>query len=162
MEFRAMNSIIFRKDNMAGSPYSTLAVFKNFGYVLAFMAGIDLHSYIILAIFMFVDLIVGVLRVTIVSGPRSLKSYKFIAGITSKLLVLCVPLLVVWAGRGADINLLFLAQGALGMLVLGEAYSVIGNINCIRLGKNVEEFDVISSIFDYLQKILEALLSATH
>lgn len=134
---------------------------KHFGYILAFLLGLDIHSYAILAVFMAIDLILGTARSGVVHGWRSVKSYKFIAGITSKLLVLCVPLLLVWAGKGAGLDLLFLAQGALAMLVLGEAYSILGNINSIRLGKDIAEFDVISSILYSVQKVLEKLLTAT-
>lgn len=138
---------------------ASTVLLKNFGYALAFLLGLDIHSFIILAVFMLADLILGTVRAGVVHGWRAVKSYKFIGGIVSKLLVLCVPLVVVWAGKGAGINLLFLAQGALAMLVLGEAYSILGNINSIRLGQDIAEFDVISSILSALQLALEKILT---
>lgn len=131
-------------------------------YILAFIAGIDLHTYIILAAFMLADLVLGVSRVGMIHGGNAIKSYKLISGICSKMLVLCIPLVVVWAGKGANIDLLFLAQGALGMLVLGEAYSILGNINSIRLGRDMAEFDVVSSILGSVQNLFEAILQTPH
>jgi phage-related holin len=139
---------------------TTTVTMKNLGYVAAFLAGLELRSFLILAVFMAVDLALGTIRSGVVHGWSSVKSYKFIAGITSKLLVLIVPLVVVWAGRGAGVDLLFLAKGALAMLVLGEAYSILGNINSIRLGQDIVEFDVISSILCTVQKVIERLLAA--
>lgn len=139
---------------------TTTVALKHFGYVLAFLLGLDIHSYGILAAFMLIDLVLGTIRAGVVHGVQSIKSYKFIAGITSKLLVLTVPLIVVWAGRGAGVDLLFLAQGALAMLVLGEAYSILGNINSIRLRRDIAEYDVISSILGTVQDVLERLLAS--
>lgn len=139
---------------------STTIAFKHLGYVVAFLMGLDIHSFVILAAFMAIDLVLGTMRAGVVHGWQEVKSYKFIAGITSKLLVLFVPVLLVWAGRGANVDLLFLGQGALAMLVLAETYSILGNINSIRLRRDIPEFDVISSILRTVQEIVGRLLSA--
>ena len=136
---------------------TTTVVIKNMAYIAAFFIGLDVTNYTILAVFMGLDLVFGTVRAGVVHGWREVKSYKFISGIVSKLVVLSVPLIVVWAGKGIGIDLLFLARGALGMLILGEAYSVLGNVNSIYQKKDLPEFDIIATILYAVQKFFEKL-----
>jgi hypothetical protein len=76
----------------------------------------------------------------------------------SKLTILALPLLIVWLGKGVGLNLLPLAQWAIGAFLLAEFYSIVSNIYSIRLGKDIEEFDAVSFVLKKLQKIIERLL----
>ena len=141
----------------------TTGVFlKNAAYFPAFLLGLSHESYMILSVFMLADLILGISRSVILHGPQSIKSYKLTAGIVSKILVLCVPLILVWAGRGAGMDFTFLGQWAVGALVLSQAYSMLGHINAIRLGEEVAEWDAVSVIMQKLRKALEAVLVDGH
>lgn len=142
--------------------WSFSMVMKEAAYIPAAFLGISPESYAILAVFMFADFFLGVLRTVLLHGPASFKSYKLISGLVSKLLVLCTPLLVVWAGEGADIPLLFIAQWSVGVLVLAQAYSILGHINAIRTGQDTTEWDGVAWVMGGLRSVLEALLTDGH
>lgn len=137
---------------------STTTTLKNLAYIPAILLGLSVDSYFILVVFMTVDIILGITRTAVVYGGRHIRSYRFSVGIISKLLMLIVPLLVVWTGKGVGINLFFLAQWSLGALILAEAYSILGNIHSIRLRKDIAEFDVVSWILQKIQVTLIRIL----
>lgn len=142
--------------------FTFAAVLKNLAYIPALLIGLDGQSYFILTIFMFADLVFGISRTLILHGGQSFKSYKLTAGIVSKLLVLSVPLIVVWAGRGAGFDLTLLGQWAIGVLVLSQAYSMLGHINAIRLGQEASEWDAVSWLLQRLRLGLEVLIKDGH
>ena len=137
---------------------STATLIKNLAYIPAILLGLSFDSYSILVVFMTIDIVLGITRTAIIYGGRHVKSYRLSVGVISKLLMLIVPLLVVWTGKGVGINLFFLAQWSLGALILAEAYSVLGNIHAIRIRKDVAEFDVFSWILQKIQMILIKIL----
>lgn len=137
---------------------STITILKNIAYIPAILLGLSFDSYFILVVFMTVDIILGITRTYIIYDGSHIKSYCFSIGIISKLLMLIVPLLVVWTGKGVGVNLFFLAQWSLGALILAEAYSILGNIHSIRIKKDVPEFDVVSWILQKIQVSLIRLL----
>lgn len=135
---------------------------KNALYLPSFLIGLSPESYLILAVFMGIDLFFGLVRTATLHGMNSIKSYKFTAGIISKLMVLTVPLIMVWAGRGAGFDFTFLGQWAIGALVLSQAYSILGHVNAIRLGEERTEWDAVSFILRKLRTGLEAMLIDAH
>lgn len=135
---------------------------KNLGYFPAFFLGLSPESYVILGIFMLADLVLGITRSVVLHGPSSIKSYKLTAGTISKLLVLSVPLIVVWAGRGANMDFTFLGQWAVGALVLSQTYSMLGHINAIRLGQDTAEWDAVSVVMAKIRAMLEVALVDGH
>ena len=137
-------------------------VVKEAAYIPAALLGIAPDTYAILAVFMFADFLLGIARTVLLHGPSSFKSYKLISGLVSKLLVLCTPLMVVWAGRGAGIPLLFVAQWSIGVMVLAQAYSIMGHINAIRTGKDTTEWDAMGWIQQSLRDILETVIIDGH
>lgn len=143
---------------------TTWAIVKNFLYIPAafFLAGLNSESYVILTFFMVLDFFLGIARAGYINGGASIKSYKMIAGFVTKILVTCVPLVVVWAGRGAMIDLRFLAQWSVGILILSQAYSVLGHINAIRVGKDIAEFDMVSALLANLRGIFENIIKGNH
>ena len=131
-------------------------IIKNIAYIPAILLGLSLDSYFILAVFMSVDIVLGITRTIVIYGGKHFRSYRLSVGVISKLMMLIVPLIVVWTGKGVGLDLLFLAQWSLGALILAEAYSILGNIHAIRIRRDVPEFDAISWI---LQKIQITLIS---
>lgn len=140
---------------------TTLA--KNLGYIPAFLIGLELSpdSMGILATFMVLDTILGVVRSTILHGGNSFRSRLLAHGIISKLLVLFVPVLLVYAGRGAGVSFLPIAMGTISILVLAEAYSILGHIQSIRTREDVKEFDAISMILANVRAGVEKLLASS-
>lgn len=136
----------------------SLTVAKNLGYIPAFLLGLSTESYAILGAFMAIDMLLGIARVYTINGGVHIKSYKAKAGVISKLTILALPLLIVYLGKGVGLNLLPLAQWAIGAFLLAEFYSIVSNIYSIRLGKDIEEFDAVSFILKKIQKVIERLL----
>lgn len=137
---------------------TTTSFLKNLGYIPAIFVGLSLESYAILAVLMVIDTLFGITRVAVIYGGRHIKSYKLIAGLLSKLTVLTIPLLMVWAGRGAGLDLLFVAQGTLGVLVLAEFYSILGSVYAIRVRRDVAEFDAVAAVIRTVQRLIENII----
>lgn len=137
-------------------------VMKNLLYIPIFFLGLSMKSFGILAMFMLLDVITGMVRAYVVHGGSSIKSYRLGAGILSKLCIILVPVLVVWGGEGANIDLLMVAQGALSVLILAELYSILGNIQSIRLRQDVMEFDAVNFLILKLRDYLEGVIKKDH
>ena len=137
---------------------------KNLGYIPAFVIGLELspESLGILAAFMFLDTILGVVRSTLIHGGNSFRSRLLAHGIISKLLVLFVPILLVYTGRGAGISFLPIATGTISILILAEAYSILGHIQSIRTREDVKEFDAISMMLANVRAGVEKLLASSN
>lgn len=135
---------------------------KNVAYAPAILLGLSSESYMILTVLMLVDLVVGVIRAVVIGGGRAFKSYKLASGLLSKFLVLCIPLLLVWAGRGAGMDFTMLGQWGIGVLVLSQVYSTLGHINAIRLKEDTTEWDAIGAIQKRLRNVIEALIVDGH
>lgn len=134
------------------------SIVKNLGYLGALFIGLSTESYAILGAFMVLDTILGITRVGLNHGWKEVKSYRMTAGIISKLTVLLVPLLTVWAGKGVGFDLHWLATWALNALILAQLYSIIGNIYSIRIGKDIDEFDAVSWVLRRVQVVIEKVL----
>ena len=135
---------------------------KNLGLLLAFIiggVGLSPESFGILTVFIAIDSITGIIRAGILHGWRSVTSSRFVSGIMTKLVVVIVPLVIAWAGRGAGIDLLLLAKGTLSALILAESYSILGNVHAIRTREDIEEFDAIAFILTNVRESVEKLFS---
>ena len=137
---------------------TTLAVVKNLAYIPAILVGLSMESYAILAVLMLIDTVFGVVRVGVVHGGKHIKSYKLIAGALSKLTVISIPLVLVWAGKGAGIDFAPIAQATLGVLVLAETYSIVGSMYAIRVKRDVPEWDAVSWILRSVQRVIEGII----
>ena len=139
-------------------PITTGTVIKHLGYIPAVIFGLSTHSYAILAFFIILDTITGVIRAGRLHGWREVTSFKFTSGLISKLLVIFIPLMIALCGKGIGLNLSYLAQSAIGMLILAQFYSVLGNIHAIKVGKDVREFDAVSWVIVHIQQVVEKIL----
>lgn len=136
---------------------------KNLAYTIpAVLIGLTPESYAILTVFMAVDLVFGVMRAVALGGWQAFKSYKLTAGILSKFMVLSIPLLLVWAGRGAGFDFTVLGQWGIGALIISQAYSILGHINAIRVGEDKTEWDAVSWVIRTLRSGLEKVLVDNH
>lgn len=131
-------------------------------YIPAFLLGLDFQSVYILAAFLVVDFFTGVMRAAIVNGGQAVRSSRMGAGALSKALVLTVPVLMVWGGKGAGIDLTWVGQGTISVLVLAELYSILGNIQSIRLRRDIMEFDAVNFIIVKLRDFLETKIKKEH
>ena len=140
---------------------SITTILKNFSYLCAAFVSLGHDSYTILAIFMIIDTITGILRSGTIHGYRSVTSHNLSMGIVKKGLVIIIPLLIAVAGQGVGINLVFLAKSTLSILILSELYSILSNIQSIRLKRDVQEFDAVNFLLSKLRDILEKTLKKT-
>lgn len=143
---------------MTHEPTTIPLAVKNVSYIAIFLMGLPLDAYAILVSFMCLDIALGVTRSVVLHGPRSITSRLLTMGVVEKAMVLIIPALIVWTGRGAGIDLLFIGKGALSILVLAEAYSILGNIQAIRTKKDIKEYDAVTFLLKKLRDILEKLL----
>ena len=140
---------------------STLAIMKNAMYIPAFMVGLSLENYYILAALMVVDVMLGIIKTFVVNGGQHFTSYRLVAGILSKLSLIVVPVVLAAAGHAIDMDLIPLAKGALGMFILAQTYSILGSVYTINSGKPVTEFDAVSAILLRLRLTVETLIKGT-
>lgn len=142
----------------------TLTAIKNWSYVAAFFAstaylGLNGESVLILTVLICVDIATGVARSSIVDGPRSIKSSRLAAGTLSKMLLIIVPMVLALAGKGVGIDMQAIAQASITVLILSQAYSIIGNIHSIQTGEEKAEFDAISFILVQIRNSLERYMT---
>lgn len=140
------------------------SILKHCTYFFAFLVGavgLSTEAFAIFGVLIVADTFTGVIRSVRIRGGQSFTSLQLTSGVVSKGLVISVPLIVAWAGRGAGLNLTLLAEGILSMLILAEAYSVLGNIHAIRMGKDIKEFDAIAWILGKVRDQMESYLKNT-
>ena len=139
-------------------PITAGTIIKHIGYIPAIVFGLSTHSYAILALFILVDTFTGVLRAGVLHGWREVTSFKFTTGLISKLLVIIIPIMIALCGKGVGLDLTFVAQSSIGMLILAQFYSILGNIHAIKIRKDVREFDAVSWVITHLQSVVEKIL----
>lgn len=137
------------------TPTTTYVTIKNLSYIPAMILGLSMHSYSSLAVLLIIDVITGAWRSSVLEGGQSVTSWKAVNGLVSKFLFLLIPLVVAFMGKGIGLELVSLAQSALGVLILATGYSIIGNIYTIRTGIRVKEFDAIRIILKQIEALLE-------
>ncbi|HEY1037165.1 MAG TPA: phage holin family protein [Candidatus Paceibacterota bacterium] len=135
--------------------YGIAAFIKNFSYIGALFISLNVQSYSILGLFMIVDTITGIIRSGTIHGWRSVTSHAATVGITAKCLVIAIPFFLALAGHGVGIELTIIASSALKILIVSELYSILSNIQSIRLRREVQEFDAVNYLLNKLRDFLE-------
>lgn len=114
----------------------------------------------ILAAFLFIDVVTGLLRVAL-TEPQKLSSRTGIIGILSKLLVILIPLVIALVGKGAGYDLTQLVDLSLKFLIVYEAWSILGNIVQIRTkDTSLNEYDAVSLLIKSVQDIFKRMLGS--
>lgn len=122
------------------------------------LAELSIQSVAILSVFLVLDVITGIISSVRVYGTGKLNSKTFSFGILFKFLILFIPIIVVWTGKGIGLDLLMFAVWAINMLIVSEALSIIGNISTIKTGEPVKEIDAVNIILGKFKKILMSFL----
>ncbi len=128
---------------------------KNFLYIPAAVVGISMENMGVLIILLLFDIITGIWRSAAVEGGKSITSWRALNGFFSKFLFISVPITVAYMGHGIGFEVAPLVRMAMGVLILGTGYSILGNIYTIRTGKKVKEFDALQVILYQIQKLLD-------
>lgn len=134
-----------------------IVIIKNSLYIPAFLAGLGcpIQACQYLIYLMLIDFATGVIRAGMNHGWQSVKSSIGIAGIISKVTILLIPVVLIFTGKGIGMDFTALIGGVLYILVLSESYSILGNIQSIRSGKDIPEFDAVALT---LKQVRNALL----
>lgn len=144
-------------------PLSTIAFVKNFSYILAFAAsvewlGLNPQAVTIFSVLMIIDVITGITRAAVVTGGRSVRSAVLKRGILAKLLVLTALFSVALAGKGVGFDMGTLVQSTVNVLILGELYSILGNVHSVRTGNQKVEFDAVAFLLAQVRGLVNKAL----
>ena len=118
--------------------------------------GLDVNKLFILSFLMFLDLTTGATKAYFSKEP--ITSSRLSAGILSKIMLLIIPLTIALMAKGVDMDLVWLVSFTVSILIVAEAYSVVGNIYTIKTGETVKEIDAVSAIVKALRRVLENFL----
>ena len=146
---------------MTHEPVSILTLIKNGAYIPAFVigAGVSINAVNALALLLVADTLLGVLKAGRIGGWRSVTSARLAGGVISKMLMLLIPFTLATAAHGIDVNIAWLIQSSITVLILSETYSVLGNIHAIQTGKEAPEFDAVQYILRKLRDLLDQMTS---
>jgi len=128
-------------------------------YILQY-TGIKQEAVAILAVLFLIDIITAVIRQFIVN-PHSLSSKTGTIGVLSKLLSLLIPITLALVGKGVGVDLKYLVDVSISVLIVYEGWSIISNIGQIRQ-KEVgnSEYDAISFLIKKIQDSLRNMLTS--
>lgn len=134
--------------------------FKNWllATIPVILAGFNTTSVAVLGIFILLDIVTGLLSSYRVNGKRDITSKSLSFGILFKMLLIMIPLLVVWTGKGVGIDLMVFGVWAMNILIVSESLSILGNIQEIKTGKEVPEVDAVNMLFSKIREVLMQLL----
>lgn len=118
--------------------------------------GLDVTKFFILSFLMVLDLVTGVTKAYV--RKEDVTSRRLSAGFLSKVMVLLIPLTVAVMAKGIDVDMVWFISFTISILIVAEAYSVVGNVYTIKTGEAVKEIDAVSAIVKALRRILENML----
>lgn len=138
-------------------------IVKNTSYIAVFIAsatflGVSPISVAVLTAFCIGDTILGIIKAGMVHGWGSVRSNTLERGIMAKTLLVTVPIVLALTGKGVNIDTAFLAQGTITVMIFAEAYSIIGNIDAIRTGREKREFDAVAFILGKIKNVLKNVI----
>jgi phage-related holin len=143
-----------------------ITTIKNALYIPTFLVACGIeqtmaYSTTVFITLMAIDVFTGILKSYRIHGSQSIKSTTMAVGILAKATMLLIPLVVALVGKGVMIDMDLVVRGVLYMLILSEGYSILGNIQSYKTGKDLPEFDAVSAIIKQIRKILLALMKKT-
>lgn len=117
---------------------------------------IDTKKLSILVVLMCIDMLTGTLKAY--RTKENITSRRWIAGFLSKLVVLLVPFTIALMARGVDFDVKWFIGFSLSIMVIAEAYSILGNIYTFKTGEAVAEIDAVSAIIKVLRNFIENMI----
>lgn len=140
-------------------PFSFVAL-KNSSYVGAFCVGMEYlgfnpESIVLLFSLMFIDIVTAITRVWVNDGGRHIRSFTFKRGVTAKFLLATGLFSISLTSKGVGFDIQQIAQGAVMVLMLGELYSILGNIHSARTGQPKVEYDAVAYLLSKVRDILD-------
>ena len=117
---------------------------------------IDAKKLSILVVLMCIDMLTGTFKAY--RTKENITSRRWIAGFLSKLVVLLVPFTIALMAKGVDFDVKWFIGFSLSIMVIAEAYSILGNIYTFKTGEAVAEIDAVSAIIKVLRNFLENMI----
>lgn len=117
---------------------------------------IDTKKLSILVVLMCIDMLTGTFKAY--RTKENITSRRWIAGFLSKLVVLLVPFTIALMAKGVDFDVKWFIGFSLSIMVIAEAYSILGNIYTFKTGEAVAEIDAVSAIIKVLRNFLENMI----
>ena len=117
---------------------------------------IDAKKLSILVVLLCIDMLTGTFKAY--RTKENITSRRWIAGFLSKLVVLLVPFTIALMAKGVDFDVKWFIGFSLSIMVIAEAYSILGNIYTFKTGEAVEEIDAVSAIIKVLRNFLENMI----
>ena len=117
---------------------------------------IDAKKLSILVVLMCIDMLTGTLKAY--RTKENITSRRWIAGFLSKLVVLLVPFTIALMAKGVDFDVKWFIGFSLSIMVVAEAYSILGNIYTFKTGEAVAEIDAVSAIIKVLRNFIENMI----
>lgn len=141
---------------------STFGILKSFSYgifvPLFAYTGVNEELVLILSLLIFLDITTAIIREWITGGK--IESRTLWIGVASKLLLICVPFVLILIGKGASIDFTPISKLALSTFIVFEGYSILGNIVQIRLkDKTIHEQDAITLVLRKAQEIIKNIIN---
>jgi phage-related holin len=142
---------------------TTTVVAKNGSYVFTFWLsfeylGFDPETLTILALLMIIDIMTAITRVWLNEGGQQIKSAVLKKGIAAKLLLLTGLMAVALSSKSLGFDMQNFAQAVVSIIILGELYSILGNIHSARTGEKKVEFDAVAWMLSKVRLIIDKLI----
>lgn len=128
------------------------------GIIPILLAGINETSVVVLTVFIFLDVVTGIISAIRIGGWHKLSSRTMSFGIVFKMLLLLIPFLLVWTGEGIGVDMMKLAVWSMNLLIISEALSILGNIQEIKSGVETKEIDAVNLMFKKIRSIFLQIL----
>lgn len=150
-------------NGFVGEQLTIWALIKNSSYFIAFIASIEWLGFKpqIIAIFfvlMVMDIITALLRVTMNEGASEMKSAPLKRGLTAKFLLASGLFSMALATKGIGFDFQNIAGGMMNILILGELYSILGNVHSARTGQPKSEFDAVAYLLNKVKANLDKFI----
>ena len=117
---------------------------------------IDAKKLSILVVLMCIDMLTGTFKAY--RTKENITSRRWIAGFLSKLVVLLIPFTIALMAKGVDFDVKWFIGFSLSIMVIAEAYSILGNIYTFKTGEAVAEIDAVSAIIKVLRNFIENMI----
>lgn len=126
-------------------------------YAVVAFVGLPVDPMLALSVLILIDFVTGVGSAYILEEPVT--SNRARIGILSKVVLLLIPvtMALVMKALGAS-HYLEYANSIIYVLVLSEAYSIIGNIYTIQTKERVKELDAVSALLKSLLTAIQEIL----
>lgn len=106
--------------------------------------GLDTQVFSIFAILLLIDYITGVGKAQRLGHAITSNRMKY--GVVSKMSLIVIPLTLAIAAKGMKVDAENILFTGMNILIISEAYSIVGNIYSIRTKEELPEYDVLAAL----------------